>query len=115
MLVAPYYGVDTDGKRSGFRGEFVDRIRRCEYRQYIWDRLPVGNVRESILRLDHIQPIGLHHDSYELTEYRLSEDAADVIDEWFQWLTYGVPADKGLIAFMQAEFSKPPNVAESSA
>jgi len=44
---------------------------------------------ESILRLDHIQPIGKHHESIELTDYRLGEEALDIIDEWITWLITG--------------------------
>jgi hypothetical protein len=53
VLVAPYYGVDEGGKRAGFKSEFVSRIRRCDYPQFMWDKLPIrGNTIESILRLD---------------------------------------------------------------
>jgi hypothetical protein len=32
----------------------VDRIRRCEYAQYVWDLLPIEGADFSILRFDHI-------------------------------------------------------------
>ena len=52
LLVAPYYGVQADGTRAGWNPEFVSRIQRAEYSQYVWDRLPEGGLREgSILRL----------------------------------------------------------------
>ena len=58
LLVAPYYGADKDGTRAGWNAAFVDRIRHAEYPQYMWDTLPIGGPDVSILRLDHILPIG---------------------------------------------------------
>ena len=93
MLVAPYYGADLGGKTGGWRPEFVERIRRCEYPQYMWDSLPLGGREESILRLDHIQPLGRHGESYELTEYVLGEEAMLLLDDYLDWLIQGeIPA-----------------------
>ena len=65
----------------------VTRIRRCEYPQFVWDRLPLaGETEASLLRLDHIQPLGRHHESYEWTEHCLSEEAMFIMDEWLHWL-----------------------------
>jgi hypothetical protein len=76
VIVAPYYGTDEGGKRSGFKPEFVKRIRRCEYSQYMWDLLPInGSTEESVMRLDHPQPVGRSEDSMELLDYCLSDDA----------------------------------------
>lgn len=97
MLVAPYYGVDRDGRRGGWRPEFVSRIQRCEYPQYVWDSLPIGGVRESVLRLDHLQPLSGHGQAYQLTEFCLSPDALMLMDEWLDWLlTGGLPGDSVL-------------------
>jgi hypothetical protein len=98
ILVAPYYGADKGGKRAGFREEFIERIRRCEYPHYIWDILPLpGNAGESILRLDHIQPIGRHYLSYEWTEHCLSNEAMIIVNEWLHWLLeYDLPTDSTL-------------------
>src|SRR6185295_5725375 len=49
ILVAPFYGVDRDGTRGGWNPGFVDRIRRCEYPQYMWDQLPLAGARQSVL------------------------------------------------------------------
>ena len=58
LLVAPYYGATQSGTRGGWKEEFVKRIRRCEYPQYLWDKLPInGSTEESILGFDHIQPL----------------------------------------------------------
>lgn len=96
-LVAPYYGVDRDGTRGGWKQAFVDRIRRCEYPQYMWDRLPLGGTRESVLRLDHTQALGRHQNAFELTPYRLGDEALGLLDEWFLWLLTGfVPSESSL-------------------
>lgn len=101
VLVAPYYGV-TEGEngRAGWHPDFVARIKKCEYPQYLWDRVPVGSTEESILRLDHLQAIGRHHQSYKLTDYRLSEDALMLVEDWLSWLRSGdLAEDSFLYAF----------------
>jgi hypothetical protein len=106
LLVAPFYGVDPGSTRGGWRPQIVERIRRCEYPQYLWDRLPLSGPSESILRLDHIQPIGRHHNAYEWTRYRLSDEALSVVDEWLVWLFRDqFPAD-GVLADVRAELLK---------
>ena len=101
ILVAPYYGAHKGEKRSGFKPEFIERIRRCEYPHYIWDMLPLSNdVDESILRLDHIQPIGRHYESYEWSQYCLSDEAMLILDEWLHWfLEDDLPEKSTLLEF----------------
>lgn len=90
VLVAPYYGVDQDGSRAGYNPALVERIRHAEYARFFWDKLPIsGKPEESILRLDHIQPIGTKQNSYELAGFRLSDRAMPVIDDWISWLVWG--------------------------
>ena len=89
ILVAPYYGADKDGRRAGYNSELVSRIRHAKYPQFQVDSLPIGGPKESILRLDHMQPVGTHYNSYELTGYKLSEDALEIMDEWLAWLIHG--------------------------
>lgn len=90
VLVAPCYGVHEGRTRAGFNPEFVTRVRHCEYPQFMWDKLPIGGTTtESIIRLDHIQPIGRHHDSIELTNHRLTDEAIEILDEWLIWLLRG--------------------------
>jgi len=103
ILVAPYYGADKGAKRSGFREEFIERIRRCEYPHYIWDILPLpGRVGESILRLDHIQPIGRHYEAYEWTQHCLSDEAMLILNEWLHWfLEDDLPTDSTLFDFRE--------------
>jgi hypothetical protein len=103
LLAAPYFGADQDGTRAGWPAEFVKRIKRGEYPQYAYDRLPIGGTEESILRLDQLQPIGRHHDSYELTEYCLSADAMEIIDSWLVWLFTGTLDPKSLLFDMKTE------------
>ncbi|MCI5219390.1 MAG: hypothetical protein D3914_09415 [Candidatus Electrothrix sp. LOE2] len=89
LLVAPYYGVLKKGFSKWYE-PFVERIKRCEYPQYLWDTLPIpSDTESSILRFDHIQPIGKHNDSYELTEYTLKEDVVYLLNEWIDWLITG--------------------------
>ena len=89
ILVAPYYGVDASGSSGGWRPDFVERIRRCEYPQYMWDRLPFGSRKESVLRLDHLQPIGKYGKSFEVSDYELDREALLVVDEYLRWLLLG--------------------------
>ena len=103
VLVAPYYGVAKDGKRGGYKPGFVERIRQCNYPQFLWDELPLSKVQESILRLDHLQPIGTHHNSYELSEHKLSEGALEIVDELFQWLIWGGVQEDSLIMMYREE------------
>jgi hypothetical protein len=64
FLVAPYYGTERTEGRAGWYPPFLSRIRQCEYPQFMLDTLP-GFKTESVLRFDHIQPVGKHHESYE--------------------------------------------------
>jgi hypothetical protein len=104
VLVAPYYGVDRDGRRAGYKPEFVERVRHCEYPQFVWDRLPIGGgPDESILRLDHLQPIGTHYNSYKISEFKLSDGALEIIDEMVRWLIWGGVDADSLIALYREE------------
>jgi hypothetical protein len=105
-LVAPYYGVDRDGKRSGYRPEFVERVRHCEYPQFLWDRLPIGGPEESMLRLDHIQPIGTHYKAYKQTGYKLSDDALEIVDDLIEWVVWGGVKEDSLVAMYRQEIER---------
>lgn len=99
LLVAPYYGRDEGtGNRSGFNDAFVERVRQCEYPQFFWDKLPLGGASESIMRFDHIQPVGSHHNTYNLTNFKLNDDALMVLDEWLNWYVYGCLDENCLLA-----------------
>lgn len=86
ILVAPYYGASRTGQRSGWHEPFLDRIRCGEYPQFLLDSLPLRGPAESVLRLDHILPIGRHHHSFTPLKHVLSKDALDLVDEWLEWL-----------------------------
>lgn len=111
ILVAPYYGVCKKANRSGFNPAFVERVRHCEYPQFMWDDLPFNKGEESILRLDHIQPIGTHYNSYKLSGYKLSEEALDIFDECLNLSVYGgVEEDSILLDYrslIESTFNKP--------
>ncbi|MFP3983851.1 MAG: hypothetical protein ACLFV2_09205 [Desulfurivibrionaceae bacterium] len=84
ITVIPYYGIEKDGSRAAFPPAFIERVRHCEYPQFFWDILPT-NKKESLLILSHLQPVGRHHDSIELTPHRLHESALVVMDEYLRW------------------------------
>lgn len=106
-LVAPYYGADQSGGRSGWNPEFLKRIRRAEYPQYMWDSLPgQSKVKDSVLRFDHIQPVGSDPKGLTLTKFKLSDEALEILEEWMQWLRLGRLDPQGTISFLRGEFSK---------
>jgi len=98
LLVAPYYGADQDGTRGGWPQAFVERIRRSEFPQYIWDCLPIDGSSESILRLDQVQCIGNESKSLEILPYRLGDLARALVGEWLYWLVEGCLLADGLLA-----------------
>lgn len=97
LVAAPFYGADQGGSSGGWKPDFVARIRRCEYPQYMWDKLPLSGRNESILRLDHLQPVGRHGESYELTDFELHEEALDLFDEYLQWFLTGRLFEDGIV------------------
>jgi hypothetical protein len=102
FLAAPYYGIDQNGKRAGYSPEFIERVRHCEYPQFHWDKLPISGAEESLLRLDHLQPFGTHHDSYKILDYRLSDDAMDILDDLLRCLIWGgVTKDSMILAYRE--------------
>lgn len=107
-IAAPFYGADQSGTRAGVEPEFLKRIRHCEYRQYMWDKLPFknGKTDHSVLRLDHLLPIGLGNATLEYTEFCLTDDALAIMDEWMTWVRSGLLPDGGVIATAQALFAE---------
>lgn len=90
ILVAPYYGADEGGKRSGISPILRQRIKCAMYPQFFIDFLPIPDgPDESFCKLDHIQPIGSHHESIEHLNYRLSGNALTFLDCWINWLFTG--------------------------
>jgi hypothetical protein len=105
VLAAPYFGADQDGSRGGVPEVFLDRIRRGEYPQYMWDQLPVGGVNESYLRLDQVFSMGTNAAAFELTEYVLSPKALALLDQQYDWLRSGNPAppDETDLGYLRTE------------
>jgi hypothetical protein len=101
FLAAPFYGADSGTTRGGWLPEFVTRIRRAEYPQYIWDSLPDTSVSESIMRLDHLMPIGADPASYRTAPYRLSDEALQLLDEWVSWLITGSLQDDSVLGTLR--------------
>lgn len=91
FLVAPCYGVEQTDARSGWHPPLIDRIRRCEYPQFMLEHLPPPDDKtRSVVRFDQIQPVGKHHNSYRPAGYKLSDEALDLVDEWIDWLRVGL-------------------------
>jgi hypothetical protein len=62
-------------------------VKPLTRQQFMWDSLPTyKGERASVLRLDHVQPIGNHAESYELTNYKLAPDALSLVEEHLTWL-----------------------------
>jgi hypothetical protein len=95
MLVVPSYGVQRNTNRAGYPPEFVERVRHLEYAQFLWDKLPESDdTPESIIRLDHLQPVGTHYSSFKITGWKLGNAGLNVIDDLLSLLMQGgVPAD----------------------
>jgi hypothetical protein len=105
--VAPYYGVDADGTRGGWNSEFVGRIQRAEYSQYVWDLLPIaGPEHGSILRLDHLFPIATDPANWIATDLALRVDALNVLDEWITWHFNGSILRGGLLELARTELGR---------
>lgn len=93
VVVAPYYGVDQN-VRAGYNPEFVEYIKHAKCRQFFWDILPMGSQEESILRLDQVQPLGIHYQSFDHTGYRLSHNALEIMDEWLNWFLHDIDGEE---------------------
>ncbi len=105
ILVAPYYGAEFSGKTGGWSKDFVERVQKCEYPQYMWDKLP-EKAYSSILRFDHIQPISMDQKAYKCTPFCLGSDALKILDEWVQWLMTGCLQSDGVLDYLRKELLK---------
>jgi hypothetical protein len=104
-MVAPYYGADEgSGTRAGYPQTFMDRVRHCEYPQFVWDMLPLPGANVSLLRLDQIYPLSTMFRAYETTPYMLSGEALTVVQEWMGWHFFGEVPKEGFITFFQDMF-----------
>lgn len=89
LVVAPYYGIAKSEKRAGFNPLFIERVRHITYKQFLYDELPHSYGESSILRLDHILPIGAHTKSYKPLGFSLGPEALQILDEYLQWNLFG--------------------------
>jgi hypothetical protein len=88
----------------GYKPEFVERVRKAAWPQFIWDKLPFPSLtKESILRLDHLQPVSRKKTAIQTTEYCLSEEALALVDEWFDWLRTGSFSEDSLLMEIREE------------
>jgi hypothetical protein len=101
-LAAPYYGVKS-GKRAGYPTAFIERVRHCEYPQFMWDNLPHKTGEESLLRLDQIQPIGANFQAYRDSGFKLSDEALEVFITHLNWRISGICEDNTLLAEFKKE------------
>jgi len=101
FLAAPYYGIGQNGKRSGYNPLFIEGVRHCEYSQFHWEKeLPFKGGEESLLRLDHLQALGAHYKSYELSDYMLSPYAMSLLDDLLHWFVWGgLPKNSDLLHY----------------
>jgi hypothetical protein len=70
----------------------------------MWDKLPIVGSSESILRLDHVQPVGFHPNSFELLPYQLSDEAMEIIDTQLEWLLTGSLPAESVLADIRTAF-----------
>lgn len=106
LIVAPFYGAEAGGTRGGWHPTFVERIRRAEYPQYMWDKLPITGAAESILRMDHLFAMGADPAGYSHYPFQLSPEALSVMDDWLHWLLNGALAQDSVLALVRTELSK---------
>ena len=105
VLLAPSFGRDEGQNRDGYSQAFVDRVRRCGFPQFFWDMIPLPGAKESIIRFDQIQPMGRHQDAIEITEYCLSKEALEVLDDWLYWYCFEVVPRDGVLAMIREAVS----------
>jgi hypothetical protein len=112
IIVAPYYGVDEGGERAGFSDEFISRVQSCEYSQFFWDKLPFERgTTESILKINNLQPVGFHHNNIEMTDYRLSKDAMEILlNSWLNWFIHGYLDKESVLAYFIKEMETINNI-----
>lgn len=112
FLVAPFYGVERTDDRNGFRPEFVERVQKAYYKQFLWDKLPPaalqlctsGSREGSMLRLDHITPIGSDPGFYRNTGHRLNEDGVRLLKEWLEWVWFNDMDEESFLLGFRSQF-----------
>ena len=71
------YSAEDDAGNSKFDPEFIERVRRLEYRQFLF--LPKGGPLslDSIARLDEVQSIA--ENQLEATKFALAKEVCDIL------------------------------------
>jgi len=70
------------------------------YKQFMYDELPHASGEPSVLRFDHILPVGSHTKSYKPLGYKLGDEALKILDEYLQWNLFGgVEEDAFILEF----------------
>lgn len=103
LLIAPYYELDKKAGRPGYSQPFIDRVRRAEYPQFLWDLLPAeGAEAPYLLRLDQLQAFSAQSLAYRVLPYRLGNEALSCLDAQLTWLLRGgIPDGHNLATFRQ--------------
>lgn len=88
LLVAPYYTM-REGNELKVPQILINRIRLCMYRHLMWAALPFAHAdHESMLRLDHAQPIGNHHNCFKSYGYKVSPEAMPYFIGYLHWFIF---------------------------
>jgi hypothetical protein len=82
------YSAEDDAGNSKFDQEFIDRIRRLEYRQFLF--LPKGGPLsvDSIARLDEVQSIA--ENQLESTKFALAKEVCDILRSQVSYFLTGL-------------------------
>lgn len=110
LTIAPYYGVDQDGSRTGYTPDFVKRVRRAEFPQYMFDQLPeikgMKPTQASVLRFDHMQPVGRNAATCKPTKWRLSDEALQFLSSWTAWVFEGEPPKDCILSWLRKDLGE---------
>ena len=109
ILVAPFFTAEQGPDRKGYTPAFVERVRRCEYPQFFWDTLPESKSgATSLMKLDHIQPVGRNHSVVEVTNYKLSDLAVEIMKQFLDWFLHDQLPDDSVFYGFKVDISKAP-------
>ena len=73
----------------------------------MWDLLPISRAEtESILRLDHLMPVGADPANWTTTPYVLSGEARGLFDQWIEWLITGRLSDESALGYARSQLAK---------
>lgn len=108
-LIVPIYGAEASDSRAGWNPEFVERVKKCEYPEYMWDLIPSdtgSSFTESILRFDQLQPVGNDAKNYKLCSHCLTKEALKIIDEWLYWVITGYLSVDDILFMFRKEMNE---------